>query len=376
MAVYEYPHQNFSLKNIKGEKWKDVPGLEEYFVVSNFGRIKRLEYEIQYKNGAIYILPEKIIKAKKTKAKNKFKKDFTQFLINHVTLAGIRYNLTLSRIVYYCFVAQFNLDDKKTVILCRDGDGLNIYPKNLIKCTLSDRANRIVARGRMESPFKNLSKEFKEKQRAAILKTISKKVSQYSLKGKKIKTYASAAEAERATGIFATSIGQRASGKGISCGGNVWRWGNKKIVDIESIRKERRMRHKVAYGQKVSQYDFDGNKIAQFFSLQDAEAASGANANAIRLVLKGNYKSAKGYFWKEGFGKNKIDLSGYKWGRQSMAATQSKKVCQMSLKGKLLKTYPSIKEAAEAFNVTSSVITETCKGRQKTCCGFKWEYAK
>jgi hypothetical protein len=375
MAVYEYPHQNLSLRNIKGEKWKDVPGLEGYFMVSNFGRIKRLEYEMEYKNGASYIKPEMIIKPSIVKAKNKLKNDFTKCLVNRVTLAGIKYNFSLSRIVYYCFTKHFNLDDKKTVILCKDCDGLNIYPKNLIKSTLSDKAKRIVVRGRMESTFKNLSKEYKEKQRAAILKTISKKVSQYSLNGRKLKTYASAAEAERATGIFATSIGQRASGKGISCGGYVWRWGNEKIVDIESIRNEQKIRHRDTYGQKVTQYDFAGNKIAQFVSLQDAEAASGANTNAIRLVLKGVYKSAKGYFWKKGYGMDKIDLSDYKWGRQSMAATQSKKVCQLSLKGKLLKIYPSIKEAAKTLNVTSSVIIETCKGRQKTCCGFKWEYA-
>ncbi len=337
--------------------------------------LRRLEYEMQYKNGAIYTKPEMIIKPRIGKAKNILKNDFTKFLVNRVTLDGIRYNLTLSRIVYYCFVARFNLDDKKTVILCKDCDGLNIYPRNLIKSTQSDKAKRIVARGRMESTFKNLSKEFKEKQRAAILKTVSKKVSQYSLKGKKLKTYASAAEAERATGIFATAIGQRASGKGISCGGYVWRWGNEKTVDIESIRKERKIRHREAYGQKITQYDFAGNKIAQFASLQDAEAVTGANTNAIRLVLKGVYKSAKGFFWKKGYGKNKIDLSGYKWGRQSMAATQSKKVRQLSLKGKLLKIYPSIKVAAETLNVTSSVIIETCKGHQKTSCGFKWEYA-
>ena len=33
--------------------------------------------------------------------------------------------------------------------------------------------------------------------------------------------------------------------------------------------------------------------------------------NAIRLVMKGDYKSAKGYFWKKGNGKPFIDLSGY-----------------------------------------------------------------
>jgi hypothetical protein len=375
MSVYEYPHQNLSLKNIKGEKWKAIPGLEGYFMVSNFGRIKRLEYEMQYRNGAVYIKPEKIIKPSIMRAKNNLKNDYTQFLLNRVTLDGIRHNLTLSRIVYNCFVAPFNLDDKKIVILCKDGDGLNIFPKNLIKSTLSDKARRIVARGRMESPLKKLSKEFKEKQRKAIVKKVSKPVSQYSLKGKRIRTYSSAAAAERATGIFATSIRQTASGKGISAGGYVWRWGNEKTADVESVRKERKTQHRNKYGQKVTQYDFEGNKIAQFHSLQDAEAASGINANAIRLVLKGIYKSAQGYFWKAGYGSDKIDLSNYKWGKQSMAATQSKKIRQLTLKGKLIKIHPSIKDAALSINVTSSVIIDACKGKQKTSGGYKWEYA-
>ncbi|HUZ60670.1 MAG TPA: NUMOD4 domain-containing protein, partial [Hanamia sp.] len=84
MAVHEYPYQNTSLKSINGEKWKDILGLEGYFMVSNFGRVKRLEYEMTYRNGAIYIKPEKIIKPMIIRQKNKLKNDFTQFLVNRV----------------------------------------------------------------------------------------------------------------------------------------------------------------------------------------------------------------------------------------------------------------------------------------------------
>lgn len=58
-----------------------------------------------------------------------------------------------------------------------------------------------------------------------------------------------------------------------------------------------------------------------------------------------------------------------------MAATQSKKIRQLTLKGKLIKVYPSIKEAALSIKVTPSVIIDTCKGKQKTSGGYKWEYA-
>lgn len=370
----KYPYQNLDLKNIKGEHWKDIPGLEMYFMVSNFGRVKRLEYEMEYCNGAIYVKPEKIIKPSIVLQKNRLMNDVNQFLVNRVILQGTRYDLTLSRIVYYCFVEPFNLQDRETVILCKDTNGLNICPGNLEKSTLSGKSRRIFERGRTESPFKNLSPENKKKQRSAIVEKISKQVSQYSLNGNKIKTYPSMAAAGKATGVHATSIGQRASGKGLSAGGYVWRWGNEKVVDIENFEKEKKFRHRIRYGQKVTQYDFDGNKIVSFASLQDAQAASGAHVNAIRLVLKGVYKSAKGYFWMGGYGPDKIDLSNYKWGRQSMAITQSKKIRQLTPDGKLIKIYTSIKEAAFSISVTSISIVDVCKGRKETSGGYRWEY--
>jgi hypothetical protein len=375
MPKHQYPYQNFSLENIKGEHWKDIPNLGGYFMVSNMGRIKRLEYEMAYKNGAIYIKEERIIKPQKAVTTNEFKNDTVEYLATRITLNKIRYGFTLSRLIYYCFVEKFDLKDQSILILNKDCDGLNVSPKNLIKSTRTDRSNRTVERGRMDSPLKHLSKEDREKQRRGIIESKSKEVTQYSLKGKKIKTYSSCAAAERATGIFASVIGNRAGGRGLSAGGYVWRWGNKKIVDVETVKKERQEKHRKEYGQKVTQYDFDGNKIAIFNSLQEAELATTANTNTIRLVLKGKYKSAKGFFWKKGFGKDKIDLSQYKWGRESMGVTQSKKVKQLTLNGVFIKTYPSLKEAAADMQIKACNIVDACKGRQKTAKGFKWEYA-
>lgn len=375
MKRYRYPHQNLSLVNSKGEQWKDIPGLEGYFKISNFARVKRSEYEMQYRNGAIYTKPEKIIKPRIVRQKNNWKKDHTCFLVSRVTVNGIRYNLTLSRVVYYCFVKPFDLTNQKILIICRDTDGLNVVPHNLVQATLSEKAQRIVKRGRMNSPFNHLSPALKEKQRAAIVKKISKPVSQYSMDGKKIKTYTSMSAAERATGIFASSIGLIASGRKISAGGYIWRWGKENRVDMEAFTKKRKMAYRMKHGQKVTQYDFKGNKTGQFYSIPDAAAATGTNAGAIRLVLKGEYKSAKGFFWKKGFGKDRIDLSGYLFGKESMAATQSKKVQQCTLTGTYLKTYPSIKAAADAVQVIPSCIIAACKGKQKTSAGYTWKYA-
>jgi len=227
----KYPYENNSLKKIKGEQWKAIPGLDGYYQISNYGRVKRLEYEMLYKNGLIYLKPEKIIKPTIIRQPNKFKRDHTYFLVNRVIFKKKRHNFSIARLVYYCFVNHFNLEDHTIVILCKDSNNFNIKPPNLAIATIEEKQQRTVKRKRFRSPLLNLSEKLRKKQRRAIIKSKSKQVSKYSLSGKKIKTYPSAAAAQRATGIHATSIGNRASGKGKTAGGFIWRWGNNpKIV--------------------------------------------------------------------------------------------------------------------------------------------------
>jgi NUMOD4 motif/NUMOD1 domain len=371
----KYPHQNLSLKDLKGEYWKHILGYEGYFMISNLGRVKRLEYEMQYSDGVTYRRREKIMKPQILKAKNEFKNDYTNFLYNKFTLNKIVCNLSMARTLYNYFIAPFNLDDSNIVIVCKDGDGLNVSLKNLLLATLSDKGKLNFARGRTKSIFQNPSDELKEKQRKGSAKAQGKPVTQYSMRGKKIKSYSNAAEAEAVTGIWATAILKVRSGKAITAGGYVWRPGNEKRVDVELFVQQRKAGHRVKNGQKVTQYDLKGNKIAQYPSISDAEAASGANGGTIRDVLRGKFKSTKGFFWKKGYGKDKIDLSNYKWGHYAISGSLSIKVNQLSLTGKFIKSYPSIKDAAFSVNVSPTVIGRVCQGTQKKSRGFKWEYA-
>lgn len=132
----KYPYTNLDLKNIRHERWKDLPGLEGYYQISNYGRIKRLEYEMKYKNGAIYLKEEKIIKPGIIHQPNKFKKDTTCFLRNRVVFKKKKYSFTIARIVYHCFVEHFDYADPNVVIICRDGDNFNIKASNLAKVTV------------------------------------------------------------------------------------------------------------------------------------------------------------------------------------------------------------------------------------------------
>ena len=53
----------------------------------------------------------------------------------------------------------------------------------------------------------------------------------------------------------------------------------------------------------------------------------------------------------------------------------SKVVIQMDLNGEFIKKYYSLRHAGRVLGIAQANITKCCKGRIKTCGGFKWQYA-
>ncbi|HEY4197942.1 MAG TPA: NUMOD1 domain-containing DNA-binding protein [Mucilaginibacter sp.] len=369
-----WPYQNTSLTDMPNEQWKDIPRLEHCFLISNYGRIKRLSGEVQINNGAILQKPDKIIKSRSQRAYNKYKGDYVCSLCCSVSLDGTLYHFTLTRVVYYCFVEKFNMDDGRLVVLCKDGNNFNLQPANLVLSSHGEKQQRMIKRGRFRAAALDYSKEL----RAIIVeKTVvktSKRVSQYDMDGRKVKTFSSLVVAQKATGIHAVSISASAKGKQFSAGGFIWRLGNVAQLNVERIKAKRQEAFRRKNGQQVTQYDATGRRIAQYPSLQDAEEATGASAIHIGQAIKGKHKSVKGYIWKKGYGRPLIDLSHYKWGDAARAAKRTKKVTQYSLQGQYLQTFDCVKAAAIAIMVSPSSITGACRGDQKTSGGYIWKY--
>jgi group I intron endonuclease len=59
---------------------------------------------------------------------------------------------------------------------------------------------------------------------------------------------------------------------------------------------------------------------------------------------------------------------------QSFFDKKNKPVNQLSLTGKIIKSFPSIKEAAQYVNISEGGINACLKSRQITAGGYKWEY--
>jgi hypothetical protein len=372
MPKKEYAYQNLSLEDMKGEVWEDIPGLDGYFVVSNFGRVKRMEYEQQYRNGAIHVRPEQIIKARIQKNPNRYKKDYTCWLTINVKLQKKIYSFTIARLVYYCFVEHFNTDDHGLLVICKDTNNFNTLPSNLQLVSMAEKQQRVLNRGRYRSKFLDYTEEFKAEMYKKVGERTSKQVTQYTLEGKKIKTFNSMVAAEKATGAHANVITMSASGKGNTAGGFVWRWGEESHVDMKSFRENKRKRHRKKFGLPVTQYDLTGKRVAYYLSQKDAGEAIGIDSGKICRAVKGQYKTIKGFVWKKGHGKPFIDLSNYKWGDTSSAASNSKKVKQYTLTGKYIRTFESLNAAGAFVGVTGDSVSVACSQSHRTCRGYKW----
>lgn len=61
---------------------------------------------------------------------------------------------------------------------------------------------------------------------------------------------------------------------------------------------------------------------------------------------------------------------------EKQKAKLSKPVVQLSLSGEQIAVFPSGIQAARELKLSSSSISECCRGKRKTIGGFKWEYSK
>lgn len=169
----------------------------------------------------------------------------------------------------------------------------------------------------------------------------------------------------------------RQFGYNILSGGNVSNGG---WIPDEEYRKrvsERRKGHKMSAVERehnqanwesrrkpVKQYDINGNYIATYESVTKAEKATGISNSNISACCKGNYNSTHGFIFK--YANDNKDVCQYH-GRQ-------KGVCQYTLDGEYIKTYPKIVDAAEAVHTDRSLITSVCKFKSVSCAGYLWVY--
>lgn len=175
------------------EIWKDVPGYEELYQVSNLGRVKSMPKTYLICNRANYSKQTHILKQQLCKG-------YYAVEFNH---KGKSKKFLVHRLVAMAFITN---PDNLPQINHKDENPKNNCVDNLEWCTRKY----------------NLSYGTRQKR---IAQNKKRKIFQYSIDGKLVAEYDGAIDAERHTGILRQNIGKVILGKRHTAGGFIWKKG-------------------------------------------------------------------------------------------------------------------------------------------------------
>ena len=182
-------------------------------------------------------------------------------------------------------------------------------------------------------------------------------VRQYDLNGKFLQEYESLTEAERQTGISASTIGIACKKPASNAGLFQWRYASENIDFLPELSI-------VAYSSRaVQQYTLNGVFIREYDSLIAAAQLTQQSASNILSACQRKTKTAGGYLWKYKDDNRKIQ--------------KSKPIIeQYDLKLNKIAEYKSLTEANRATGVHLGNISECCKGQKgrTQAGGFIWKY--
>ncbi|HAK29638.1 MAG TPA: hypothetical protein DCO90_10470 [Sphingobacterium sp.] len=358
--------QNKDLKDIDGEIWKPIPGLEDYGMVSNYGRVKRLAYETVNKAGQLRNFPERIQSQKLDLYYNKFLKEKSGHLNSRIQIDGVSHSFSIGRIVYYCFVEHFDLSDYSIYISYKDHNRLNTTPDNLFKTDLSGLLKHSMAAGRKDMHFGHSAENqllFSEIGR----KITRKPVHQYNMEGKYLGTYHSLSSAAEQLNIQLTAISAAAKGKTYTAGGFIWRTGPKKsTIPVKKINATLR----TAKGLPISRYDLNGKRVKTYYNISAAAKELDLPKRSLRNAITGKVLIYADSVWRKGEKEN-IDVEKENLSKQLRAGYT---LSQYDLTGKKLITFNSSKEAAQYAGVQVEQINAMAIRDDLLLKGFIWRY--
>lgn len=182
-----------------------------------------------------------------------------------------------------------------------------------------------------------------------------KKISQYSLEGKFIKSFDSIEEAKQETGLY--TIAAAVLGYSKYCGNFQWKEYDPNEIDIEPIQ----IKEKPVY-----QFDLQGNflKVWKSASLASKQFNNPSAARtAIHNVCHNITRQAYGYYWSF---KRRFEYNEY---------IKTKAVACYDDNGNFITSYTSLKEAAEALGLKDGTCISKCiSGKSKHAKGFRWRF--
>ena len=128
----------------------------------------------------------------------------------------------------------------------------------------------------------------------------------------------------------------------------------------------------------VIQRDLNGVFVSEFESVSKAAAAMATIPSQISLVCNGKTDTAKGYRWEYADEKKRKKAEELRIKRieENKIEKSKRAVMQYDISEKLIKLFPSLREAAKSTGIDRSSIKNVCeeKPNYKTAGGFIWRY--
>ena len=128
--------------------------------------------------------------------------------------------------------------------------------------------------------------------------------------------------------------------------------------------------NKNPYSREISQYSIKGYFIAKYESIGLAAKRTQICYTCIVACAKGKRKTAGGFKWKYESEPKLLVNSGKRHPKGYMG----NKVLQLSLDGKVLNEYVSIKEAARLCNMNATSISRAIRGKYRQSGGYIWQF--
>jgi hypothetical protein len=122
----------------------------------------------------------------------------------------------------------------------------------------------------------------------------------------------------------------------------------------------------------ISQFDLDGNWVADWPSTVDAAAQYNITSSSIGISTRGNFTTVAGFYWRKKTDKKSIKDELQRWEKEKYKSS-CKQISQFDLEGKWVADFESVSDVVEKFDIYMSQFNKALKGIGKPK-GYYWRY--